>query len=297
MHMQPQTNPNNHPHLGNRGGWPARGVSGQKSRLIQLGNTHVAPSKPIIEHITPPLPRVPRSNTLPILFAPAQPRRTRRAPHALNRPSRTTLTPHAPGSGMRSFFSRSPSTYALRPAFASMSRVASAAPPAARTAPRKSGAPLAPSARTNASSGSTSVRDGGRARVYVYSLSRAARSASAHCGALTVFAPAWCACRPCARAEKKILQGHEGQVRSMSERGGARTSTARRSCRPSAPLRPSRRRSRSPRRPRPRRSRCQPPSAPLFTPIRARQRQRQAQHNQSATSVPSTKGSTSATYR
>ena len=81
--------------------------------------------------------------------------------------SRITLTPQAPGSGTCSSFSLSPSTYALRPAFASRSRVFSAASPAAFDAPAKSAPLVLASVSVNAASGSTSVREGGRARVYV----------------------------------------------------------------------------------------------------------------------------------
>ena len=115
------------------------------------------------------------------------------------------LTPHAPGSGTCSFFNLSPSTYALLPAFASKSFVAIAASPAALFAVEK----LYPELRnvsTKAERGSTRVRDGGRARVYVYNLVRAELSACPHtCGdTLPLFnALAW---RPCAKAEKKILK-------------------------------------------------------------------------------------------
>ena len=119
------------------------------------------------------------------------------------------LTPQAPGSGTCSFFNLSPSTYALLPAFASKSLVAIAAPPAAFFAVEK----LNPELRnvsTNADRGSTRVREGGRARVYVYNLVRAELSAWPHtCGVtLPLFnALAW---RPCAKAEKKILESYEG---------------------------------------------------------------------------------------
>ena len=118
--------------------------------------------------------------------------------------SKMVLTPQAPGSGTCSFFNLSPSTYALLPAFASKSFVAIAASPAALFAVEK----LYPELRnvsTKAERGSTRVRDGGRARVYVYNLVRAELSASPHtCGVtLPPFnALAW---RPCAKAEKKIL--------------------------------------------------------------------------------------------
>jgi len=76
------------------------------------------------------------------------------------------LTPHAPGSGICSFFNLSPSTYALRPALAFMSFVASAIFTAAAT----DSVYLFPEATKlwiNADRGSTRVREGGRARVYV----------------------------------------------------------------------------------------------------------------------------------
>ena len=116
--------------------------------------------------------------------------------------SRITLIPQAPGSGTLSCLSRSASTYALLPTRASMSRVASAASAAFFTAARKSDG-FAENASTNAASGSISVRDGGRARVYVYSRLRAAKTArDQSCTAIT---PADEAMNPCARAAKNIL--------------------------------------------------------------------------------------------
>ena len=116
--------------------------------------------------------------------------------------SKITLTPQAPGSGTLSCLSRSASTYALLPMRASMSRVASAASAAFFTAARKSEG-FAENASTNAASGSMSVRDGGRARVYVYSRSRAAETArDQSCTATT---PADEAVSVWTRAEKKIL--------------------------------------------------------------------------------------------
>ena len=116
--------------------------------------------------------------------------------------SRITLMPQAPGSGTLSCFSRSASTYALLPTRASISRVASAASAAFFTAARKSDG-FAENASTNAASGSMSVRDGGRARVYVYSRSRAAETArDQSCTATTLADEAMSAW---ARAEKKIL--------------------------------------------------------------------------------------------
>jgi hypothetical protein len=110
--------------------------------------------------------------------------------------------PQAPGSGTLSCLSRSASTYALLPTRASVSRVASAASAAFFTAARKSDG-SAENASTNAASGSMSVRDGGRACVYVYSRSRAAETArDQSCTATT---PADEAMSAWARAEKKIL--------------------------------------------------------------------------------------------
>lgn len=110
--------------------------------------------------------------------------------------------PQAPGSGTLSCLSRSASTYALLPTRASVSRVASAASAAFFTAACKSEG-SAENASTNAASGSMSVRDGGRARVYVYSRSRAAETArDQSCTATT---PVDEATSAWARAEKNIL--------------------------------------------------------------------------------------------
>ena len=72
-----------------------------------------------------------------------------------------------------------------------------------------------PSVRMNAASGSRSVREGGRARVYVQSLSSACSSAAAQTLASAARASPRARLRPCARAEKKILRGV-----SVSGRGG-----------------------------------------------------------------------------
>jgi hypothetical protein len=63
----------------------------------------------------------------------------------------------------------------------------------------------------NAASGSTSVRDGGRARVYVYGFLSAAESAVLHSSGVAVEAPAPAAAdwMPCASAEKKILAARQ----------------------------------------------------------------------------------------
>ena len=95
------------------------------------------------------------------------------------------LTPQAPGSETCSFFNLSPSTYALLPAFASRSFVATAASPAALFALEKS-YPEARNVSMNAERGSTRVRDGRRARVYVYSLTRAELSACPHTSEVTL---------------------------------------------------------------------------------------------------------------
>src|ERR1700677_4751231 len=82
--------------------------------------------------------------------------------------SRITLTPQAPGSGTLSRFKSPPSRYALLPTRASTSFVAPAASAAFLKAfPKSDG--LAENASAKAARGSTRVRDGGRARVYVYS--------------------------------------------------------------------------------------------------------------------------------
>ena len=110
--------------------------------------------------------------------------------------------PQAPGSGTLSCLSLSTSTYALLPTRASVSRVASAASAAFFTAACKSDG-FAENVSTNAASGSMSVRDGGRARVYVDSRWRAAETArDQSCTATT---PADEAMSPWARAEKNIL--------------------------------------------------------------------------------------------
>jgi hypothetical protein len=83
-----------------------------------------------------------------------------------------------------------------------MSRVASAASPALSTAVCKSDG-FADNALANAVRGSISVRDGGRARVYVYNCPRAAETArDQSCSAATSTPEAESAW---ARAEKKIL--------------------------------------------------------------------------------------------
>ena len=145
--------------------------------------------------------------------------------------SRITLTPQAPGSGTLSCLSRSASTYALLPTRASVSRVASAASAAFFTAARKSDG-FAENASTNTASGSMSVRDGGRARVYVYSRSRAAETARDQSCAATMSADeavsAW------ARTEKKILVVLDQYNRRESELQGELTSTVHRWYHPSS---------------------------------------------------------------
>jgi hypothetical protein len=101
-------------------------------------------------------------------------------------PSKMTFTPQAPGSGTFSFFNASLSTYALLPAFASNSLVFSVATMAACTAPSKS-LPSCPKLSIKALRGSTSVREGLRARVYVYSFVRAKVSAWPQAAGVTVF--------------------------------------------------------------------------------------------------------------
>ena len=116
--------------------------------------------------------------------------------------SRSTLTPQAPGSGTLSRLSSPASTYELLPTRASTSRVASAASAAFFTAAWKSDG-FAVNASAKAASESTRVRDGGRARVYVYSFSRAAETARDQ--SCTVTTPAEEAESAWARAEKNIL--------------------------------------------------------------------------------------------
>jgi hypothetical protein len=129
--------------------------------------------------------------------------------------------------------------YALLPTRASTSRVASAASAALLTAVRRSNG-LAENASVNAAIGSTRVRDGGRARVYVYSCSRAAETARDQSSAAATLAPdaasAW------ARAEKKMLgrllpDQHDELRRNGDEwERGRLTSIGRRWCRPSSRL-------------------------------------------------------------
>lgn len=88
---------------------------------------------------------------------------------ATNASSRT-LIPQAPGSDNLSRFSRLASMYVLLPTRALRSRVASAT-----SALRKSDG-FAEYASANAASVSMSVRDGGRARIYVYNCPRAAET-------------------------------------------------------------------------------------------------------------------------
>ena len=106
---------------------------------------------------------------------------------------------------MRSCFNLSPSTYALRPAFASRSRVFRAASAAACTAAAEFTPRVLARVSMKAASGSTSVREGGRARVYVYSFSSADESAADQIAGVSVCASERCVWRPCARAEKKML--------------------------------------------------------------------------------------------
>lgn len=123
--------------------------------------------------------------------------------------SRITLTPQAPGSGTLSCFSSPPSRYALLPTRASTSLVASAASAACLTAFPKS-EELSENASANAARGSTRVRDGGRARVYVYSCSRAAETARDQTSAVATPAPEEDSDSACARAEKKMLHSCTG---------------------------------------------------------------------------------------
>jgi hypothetical protein len=145
--------------------------------------------------------------------------------------SSSTLTPQAPGSGTLSLSSRPLSTYALLPTRASTSRVASAASAASFTAVRKSDG-LAENASANAASGSTSVRDGGRAHVYVYNCSRAAETARDQSCSVATPTPeaesAW------ARAENRILWSSWVDTKRRSKGAQRRelTSTVRRWCRP-----------------------------------------------------------------
>ena len=144
--------------------------------------------------------------------------------------SRSTLTPQAPGSGTLSRLSIPASTYELLPTRASTSRVASAASAAFLTAACTSDG-FSLNVSVNAASGSTSVRDGGRARVYVYSFSRAAETARDQ--SCTVTTPAEEAASAWARAEKKILvvpHRYSGRRASVE---GELTSTVRRWCHPS----------------------------------------------------------------
>ena len=121
--------------------------------------------------------------------------------------SRITLTPQAPGSGTLSRLSSPSSRYALLPTRASASFVASAASVAFLTAfPKSDG--LAENASAKAARGSTRVRDGGRARVYVYSCSRAIETAWDQSSAVATPAPEEDSA--CARAEKNMLRSSAG---------------------------------------------------------------------------------------
>lgn len=119
--------------------------------------------------------------------------------------SKIVLTPHAPGSGTFCSLRRSLSTYTLRPAFASRCLVFSAASAAALTASLN---PTEGNDSTKVARGSIRVREGGRARVYVYSWLSAWLRALDQASGVTCAACGNAETRPCAREEKKILYAY-----------------------------------------------------------------------------------------
>lgn len=66
-----------------------------------------------------------------------------------------------------------------------------------------------------AASGSTSVREGGRARVYVYNFSSAEDSAADQIAGVSACESERCVWRPCASAEKKMLRAGRHDVVSI----------------------------------------------------------------------------------
>ena len=186
--------------------------------LINKTNTYRTIYHPFLPYIDPVLTACTRGICSPYTeLAPAN-------------ASRSTFTPQAPGSGTLCCFSSPSSRYALLPTRASASLVASAAAAAFLTASPKSDG-LAENASAKAARGSTRVRDGGRARVYVYSCSRAAEMARDQSSAVAEPAPeedsAW------ARAEKKMLHSlRRINVKRGQETEEQLTNIVRRWCHP-----------------------------------------------------------------